>query len=297
MRIVRERCPRTEADTPSAVALGLFDGVHTGHRAVIRAVLAGGLRPAVFTFPAGNKAGGLLLTPEQKHAQLAALGVDTCYEPPFESFKTLSPEDFFSQMLVGEYGAAALACGENFSFGAHRAGNTQGLRKMCAKAGVALTVVPMTEYKGEAVSSSRIRAALAAGQLEDVNAMLGRPYELDAPVDHGKKLGSTLGFPTINQRFAQGLQTPAQGVYATQTLVDGRAWPSVTGWGTRPTVDDNPIPSCETFIPGFEGDLYGRELAVRFYKKIDDIHRFASGQELAAAVRRWAGESAAYFEK
>lgn len=295
MRIVDRRAARGAGDSPAAVALGLFDGVHLGHAAVIGAARdcarEEGLRCAVFTFEGGQKGQKHLLTEEQKHRELAALGVETCYQPPFESFCALSPEDFFSEMLAGEYNAKILVCGENFAFGAKRAGNAALLGRLCEARGMALKVAPMAGYKGQAVSSSRIRAALAEGNMEDVNAMLGRPYEIDYPVRHGRGLGGKLGFPTLNQCFSEDIQPPAYGVYATRTLIDGRAWPSATGWGTRPSVDDGP-PSCETFIPGFEGELYGLCPRVRFYKKLAAPRRFASLDELARAVQAWARQAA-----
>lgn len=301
MRIVSKRQPAADKDTPAAVAMGFFDGVHVGHVAVIGAARAyakaHGLRLAVFTFgrgPKGDGQGRRLLTMEQKHRQLAALGVSTCYQPPFESFSQLAPEAFFEDMLVGEYGAQALFCGADFAFGARRAGDVSLLQKLCDARGVRLCTVPTTLYKGEAVSSSRIRAALAEGDILQVNAMLGRPYEIDFLVRHGKKLGSRLGVPTINQHFPAGIQPPAFGVYITQTQLKGALWPSATGFGTRPTVDNGP-PSCETFIPGFCGNLYDKKVTVRFYQKIAEPHKFESLEALADTVRGWGEASAAYF--
>lgn len=299
MRIVTEREPRGAPDTPSAVALGFFDGVHLGHAAVIETAAAfarrNNLRLCVFTFSRGPKqARGLILSEAQKHARLAALGVDTCYQPPFESVKGLEPEAFFNEMLLGEYNAKALSCGENFGFGSRRAGGVPLLKQLCGQTGTALCVAPTAQYKGEAVSSSRIRKALAEGCIEDVNAMLGYPYQVDAPVEHGKKLGSKLGMPTINQHLPVELQSPAFGVYITSTLVDGQQWPSATGFGSRPTVDDG-APSCETFIPGYAGDLYGKNIKVQFYKKIAETQRFETVEKLALAVGDWARQALEYF--
>lgn len=302
MELVTTRRPGAGADSPCAVALGYFDGVHLGHQAVINAAAqhaqAAGLRLAVFTFTRpvpGSPKAITILTERQKHALLAAMDVDTCYEPPFESFSGLSPEAFFKQMLLAEYGARALFSGEDFGFGAQRAGNVALLRQLCDEAGLTYASAPTVQYLGSPVSSSRIKEALAQGHMEDVAAMLGRPYETDYPVHHGRHLGTTLGFPTANQQFPPGIATPAYGVYITQAVVDGTALPAVTGFGTRPTVDGGP-PSCETFIPEFSGSLYGKPLQVRFYKKIDDSHRFASLEELAAAVQAWAAQAMAYFD-
>lgn len=303
MRIERKRHPATGEDTPAAVAMGFFDGVHLGHQAVIGAArdyaAAHGLRLAVFTFgqgPKGDGQGRHLQSDDEKNRQLDALGVDTCYQPGFESFRALLPEDFYREMLLEEYNAKALFCGEDFAFGARRAGNVALLETLCADTGVALRVVPTTLYKGEPVSSSRIRMALERGDIPEVNAMLGRPYEIDFAVEHGKGLGHTLGMPTINQRFPQDLQPPPFGVYITQALLEGKAWPSATGFGTRPTVNGD-APSCETFIPGYSGNLYGENVRVRFFEKIADSSKFDSVEALAAAVQGWGKQTRAYFDK
>ncbi|NLW79655.1 MAG: riboflavin biosynthesis protein RibF [Ruminococcaceae bacterium] len=302
MRVFNRRIVPEDGIKPTAVALGFFDGVHIGHQAVISAArdaaVAAGWQPAVFTFtqPSGQSTKGRqIITLDQKNHVLAELGVQYCFEPPFESFSALSPEAFFAEMLMGEYRAKALFCGENYGFGAKRAGNVQRLRELCYANGIHLNVVPTTLYQGLAVSSSRIRQALAAGDMPAAAAMLGRPYAIDYPVRHGRQIGSKLGFPTLNQTFPPEVQPPAFGVYITQAVVDGKAWPSATGYGTRPTVDDG-APTCETFIPGFEGDLYGRPVQVRFYKKIADPTRFENLEALAEAVQSWARQAQGFFE-
>lgn len=287
----------------TAIAIGYFDGVHLGHQAVIQAAKehAGqhGLDLAVFTFLLPEKTGikgRRLLTAGQKHAALASLGVEYCFEPVFESFCQLSPTDFFEKMLLGQYKAKALFCGEDFAFGAGRAGNVTMLGQLCKQAGVALGIAPTALYKDEEVSSSRIRLALSAGQIPDVNAMLGRPYEICLPVRHGEKLGRTLGFPTINQIYPPEMQPPMEGIYITETDVNGKAWPSATGYGNRPTVG-GVGDTCETFIPGFAGNLYGKEITVRFFKRICGNIKFATLEDLRQAVQGWAKQAAEYFEE
>lgn len=302
MRIIQALPSIPTQDAPCALAMGYFDGLHLGHQAVIEAAKlaaqAQGLRLALFTFlldePAALK-GSSILSQEEKHTQLAALGVNTCYEPPFAAIKGMAPQDFFHQVLLARFGAKALFCGQDFCFGTNRAGNVAMLQQLCAANGLGCHVVPTALYKGQPISSSRIRAALQNGDIPDVNAMLGRPYAIQLPVQHGKKLGSTLGFPTINQVFPDQQQPPAQGVYITRAVVDGHAWPAVTGYGTRPTVGGQ-SPTCETFIPGFEGDLYDSVVRVQFYRQIDKTRRFDSVEALAAAVRGWAAQALAYFE-
>lgn len=286
----------------TALALGCFDGVHIGHQAVIKAAgqyaKQNGLRLAVFTFlpqAKPNAAGSALFTEQQKHKELEELGVEYCFQPPFESFHNLTPRQFFSDMLLGQYRAKALFCGHNFAFGAGRAGNTGLLQTFCSQSGVHLQLVETALYKGSPVSSSRIRRALANGSIPAVNAMLGRPYQITYPVQHGQQVGTKLGFPTINQIYPAGMQAPKDGVYITQTEINGRLWPSTTGYGSRPTLNGVGA-TCETFIPGFSGDLYGRQVTVRFFEYVSPMVKFASLEELAAAVQAWAKQAVDYFE-
>ena len=286
----------------TSLALGYFDGVHRGHQDVVNAAAdmarENGLELAVFTFALGQKpgTGGMLQTEEQRAGALSALGVQFCFQPSFDSFRELEAECFFREVLVEKYRARALCCGDDFVFGKGRGGNVALLRILCKQYGLCLNVVSMEQYKGKDISSRRIRAALLAGEIEEVNAMLGRPYELALPVQHGQKLGSSLGFPTINQVFPPGMLSPGQGVYITQTVVEGKAWASVTGYGSRPTVAGQGE-TCETFIPGFAGDLYNQEVRVRFHKKIADIRRFETMEKLAAAVQEYARMAAEHFEE
>ena len=292
---------RTEA--PSAVALGFFDGVHIGHRSVIQAAvrhaLAHGLAPAVFTFslPAGSALkGGRIITDNGKHRCMEALGVKHCMEPPFEAFCGLEPEAFVRDVLIGLYNATAVFCGDNFTFGKRAAGNVQLLRALCEPAGVQVHQVDMARYEGRLVSSTRIRAALEAGDIPAANAMLGRPYCIDFAVCHGKGLGRTLGFPTINQVYPAGFVMPKFGIYITRVRVGENWYPSATGLGTRPTVNQTGEgPTCETFIPGFEGQLYGEHPQLEFYQYIAPSRKFASLEELKACVDDAAARAEAYF--
>ena len=189
----------TPAPAPqdSAVALGYFDGVHSGHRAVLGAAVTyaaqHGLTAAAFTFelPGNNSLkGGRILSLAQKHTRVAQLGIAQYWEPSFEEFRALSPEDFVRRVLVDCFHAKAVFCGDNFTFGAYAAGNVALLEQLCAPYGITVDVVPMAQYGGQTVSSTRIRAALEEGRLDDANAMLGKPYAIDWAVTHGKGIGS-----------------------------------------------------------------------------------------------------------
>ena len=169
MQIYQSLTP-IHAPQGSAVALGYFDGVHCGHRAVLGAAVecarAGGLTAAAFTFelPASSTLkGGRILSLPQKHVRVASLGIEEYQEAPFDEFRALTPEDFVQKVLVDCFNAKQLFCGDNFTFGARAAGNVERLRELCAPLGIGVHIVPMAQYGGQTVSSTRIRAALEAG--------------------------------------------------------------------------------------------------------------------------------------
>ena len=171
MQIHHELIPIT-ALCGSAVALGYFDGVHCGHRAVLGAAAAcaaqNGLTAAAFTFELpGNSTlkGGRILSLQLKHTRIAEIGIEEYLEPPFEQFRSLSPEEFVQRVLVECFHAKAVFCGDNFTFGAKAAGDVPMLRKLCAPLGIQVNIVPMAQYQGQTVSSTRIRAALESGDL------------------------------------------------------------------------------------------------------------------------------------
>ena len=289
----------------SAVALGYFDGVHCGHRAVLGETVdcarANGLTAAAFTFelPAGSTLkGGRILSLAQKHARVASLGIEQYQEAPFDAFRSLTPEDFVQKVLVDCFRARELFCGDNFTFGARAAGNVEQLRALCAPLGIGVHIVPMAQYGGQTVSSTRIRAALEEGRIADANAMLGAPYAIDWPVVHGKGIGSgKLGTPTLNQNYPTAALQPCTGVYLTRIYLDGQWMPAATGIGKRPTVDSSAdaAVTCETFVPDFSGNVYGQQPVLEFHKYYCPVRKFNSLDELAALIHRAADDSKAYF--
>ena len=242
----------TPAPAPqdSAVALGYFDGVHSGHRAVLGAAVTyaaqHGLTAAAFTFelPGNNSLkGGRILSLAQKHTRVAQLGIAQYWEPSFEEFRALSPEDFVRRVLMDCFHAKAVFCGDNFTFGAYAAGNVALLEQLCAPYGITVDVVPMAQYGGQTVSSTRIRAALEEGRLDDANAMLGKPYAIDWAVTHGKGIGSgKLGTPTINQNYPAEALQPCTGVYLTRILLDGSGGPPPPASAAAPPWTAAPMP-------------------------------------------------------
>ena len=288
----------------SSVALGFFDGVHIGHQAVIGGAVdyarKHGLTPAVFSFrlPLGHTMnGGRLLDETSKYEYIRQLGVEHYIEPDFQSMRDVSPEEFVQKILAGDCGAKAVFCGESYTFGSKAAGDITLLKQLCQPLGIQVVIVPDTLYEGQVVSSTRIRTALAKGDIPLVNAMLGRPYSIRFPVLHGQGLGHTLGFPTTNQIYPAGFAQPLYGIYVTKVQIDGVWYPGATGFGTRPTVNpDGQNPTCETFIPGFQGSLYGDELELAFYQYLSPSRKFDSLEELRACIQNAAEQAVAYFQ-
>ena len=294
--------PLAQPEKGTAVAMGFFDGIHIGHRAVINEAVqwagANDAAPALFTFrlPVVNKMKGKrLLSTADKHALVASLGVEYYLTPDFEEIKGLTPEQFVLG-IVRDCRARALVCGENFTFGAKAAGNPELLRTLCEPLGVKVIVVPMAQFEEKPVSSTRIRTALEGGDIPAANAMLGMPYAIRFEVQHGAGLGHTLGVPTINQLYPEGFQLPRSGIYITRNFIGGRWYPSATGLGSRPTVNDDATKvTCETFIPGFSGNLYGTDPVVEFHAYLSPSKKFDTLDELRACINNAAKRAQEYF--
>ena len=255
-----------------AVALGLFDGVHIGHRAVISGTLDRGLTASVFTFSDGARAmpkgAPALLSPENKQTLLAQTGVQELINVDFDCVRTLSPREFVETVLRDALHTACVCCGENFRFGADGAGDAETLRALCAEQQIDLHVVKTVDCDGVPISSTRIRDAIAAGDLPLATRLLGHPFWLDEVVSKGRQLGRTLGFPTLNQYLPEDFVEPRFGVYLSAVEIDGRVHTGLTNIGRRPTVGSD-APLAETWVPDYDGDLYGqtvRTIPVRFVR-------------------------------
>lgn len=278
----------------TAVALGLFDGVHLGHRAVIDAALAqreNGLTATVFTFEpecvlrkSGGSSGYIYTRTEKEILLREQIGVDDIVSPPFEQLCSLSGEEFTREVLSGQLNAAYVCCGDDFRFGRNAACGARELTDYGRRYGFAVEVVSPVEYGGSAVSSSRIRELLQSGDIFAANELLGFGYFINAAVTDGNHIGRTIDFPTINQEFAEGQLVPRYGVYSTYTNVGGRVLPSVTNVGVKPTVGGVDRPLAETHIIGYSGDLYGKTVDVSFRSFIRPEKRFGSLDELKAQI-------------
>lgn len=282
------------------VALGFFDGVHIGHRALLeearRASEACGAIFSVFTFSdCGDgtyKAGAPRLTEWNERMDLFfRAGVERVYAADFLSLSDMSPEDFVRDVLLGICHAHVAVCGFNFRFGKNAVAGCGELELLMHAYGGNTVVLPPLELDGMAVSSSAIRHALENGDVSLANRMLGRPFSIDFPVIHGKMLGRTIGVPTINQEFLPSFIVPKHGVYACLCTIDGSVHRAVTNVGVRPTVEHTSRANCESHILNFDGWLYGRRIRVGFLHYLRPEMRFDSIEALARRVQEDAEET------
>src|ERR1700742_4664720 len=272
--------------TPRRLAVGEFDGVHIGHREVIRdasSVLT--FEPHPRTVIAPESAPKLLTTLERKADLIAGLGVEELIVVPFDgTFAAQSPEAFIEHVLVEHLQAEHVSVGENFRFG-HRA---RGDAALLASVGAFDTrVVELVELDGEIVSSTHIRGLVATGQVGDAARLLGAPFGMRGVVAHGDKRGRTLGFPTANLVPDPRLAVPDHGIYACRAVVPGMGeWTAAVSIGVRPTFVTGRGVLVEAFLLDFDGDLYGRELRLEFLDRIRGERRFESADSLIEQMHR-----------
>jgi riboflavin kinase / FMN adenylyltransferase len=277
-------------------AIGNFDGLHLGHRAVIKRAISlaeeKGAPSALLTFephPAdfftGRPVVFRLTPPQEKAAICERLGLTGLVLIRFDaSLAAMSAEDFIARILVDRLGVAAVVVGWDFHFGKGRSGSPSTLAEVGLRYGFGVEIVAKVEDEAGAVSSSAIRKALERGDLAAAAAGLGRNYSVYGQVISGQRLGRTLGVPTANIAL-EPTNRLAHGIYAVVARVDGRAFPAVASFGTRPTVDDGP-PLLEVHLLDFDGDLYGREMEVEFIERIRDELKFDSIPALVAEMTR-----------
>ena len=279
-------------DRPLSIALGNFDGVHIGHRRLLQCAReAAGLIPgcasAAWTFSAlakENPAVPSLTDPQEKLRQFAAAGLEYAIFEDFETVRHCTAAEFTEEYLLGTLSAAAVICGFNFRFGRGGTGDAALLSRILAGHSIPLTVGDPVMAGCTVVSSTRIRAAVADGDMETAAALLGRPFSICFPVLYGNQLGRTLGLPTINQNFPAGHIIPCRGIYACVCTVDGRRFAGVANVGIRPSVPGDGHINCETHILDYSGFLYGKSVRVEFCTRLRDERKFASLEELKDAI-------------
>ncbi|MGJ8610687.1 MAG: bifunctional riboflavin kinase/FAD synthetase [Octadecabacter sp.] len=274
MRIIRDPVFINKNDRGAAAAIGNFDGVHLGHREVIELTrsVSNGAPLGVLTFEphpreyfAPHAPSFRLMNAEAKANRLSKLGVDLLYQVPFnDTIAPLSPHDFAKTVIVDRLGLTHVVVGENFHFGAERAGNIDDLRRFGAEMGFGVSISPILSTDAGDVSSSAIRETLTNGQPRIAAQMLGHWHRIVGPVITGEQRGRDLGFPTANMSL-DGLHQPKFGVYAVEVdILEGPhkgPYKGAASIGVRPTFNGE-IPNCETFLFDFSGDLYGTHLSI-----------------------------------
>ncbi len=283
-------------DRPVHWAMGFFDGVHRGHRRVVESAATPGALRGVLTFehhplsllaPARQP---LLLTPDKGHkaALLEALGAELLLLLPFTPELAAMPPRAFLDWLAAAcpLGIVGFSMGGNWRFGAAGAGDVALLRDWCGERGCAACVQDLLTEGGEAICSSRIRALLRAGELAEATRLLGHPFCLVGRVEHGQQLARKLGFPTANITLPPHAALPPFGVYEVAFALDGKRLRGVANLGLRPTIDEahKPVRLEVHVVGGWQGDLYGRELAVELCRFIRPERRFESLDALRAQM-------------
>ena len=271
---------------PAAVTIGNFDGLHLGHRELIRLTKQNAaqknLKSVVFTFQPhpmflfkNKEYNALIMSTEEKEYLMRQLGIDLYIEYPFtKEFAAMEPEDFANHLIFDQLNCKVLVVGENYRFGKKAKGDRHLLKELAEKRGVEVIFVPSVLYQEERVSSSRIRKSLKERDIEMANALLGRPYFIWGKVEPGRHLGHTIGFPTANILADPDKLFPPDGVYATKTYYEGNVYSSMTNVGKNPTVDGVKR-TIETHIFDFHKTIYGAAIQTNFYHWIRNEVKFS----------------------
>jgi riboflavin kinase / FMN adenylyltransferase len=294
MRILRHGLA---APAPVAIAIGSFDGVHRGHAAILARVRDAAreraLASAVVTFEplpreyfAPAAAPARLSSLAERLAQIERLGIETAFVERFDARFAAVTAAQFEERLRLRYGARWILVGEDFRYGARRAGDAASLAAAGLRLGFEVEVVADVEAEGARISSTRVREALARADFARAAELLGRPYAICGRVVHGAKRGRSLGFPTANVRLARP-KAALHGIFAVKCHgAATRGLEGVASLGMNPAVIDGGPATLEAFLFDFSGDLYGRRLSIEFVKKLRDEAPFASLDELAAQIQR-----------
>jgi riboflavin kinase / FMN adenylyltransferase len=294
----------TESKIKTAVALGSFDGLHKGHKAVLACALSckeRGLVPIALLFDSHplltltGKAPDEILQPEIRSEMLTDMGFLIKYIS-FADIHNLSPEEFFDEILIKKLNAGAVCCGSNYHFGKMGKGNADILKNLCEKNDILFLESPDISLGNELISSSRIRQAIKEGNIPLANEMLGYEFRYRNLVTHGYERGRELGFPTINQYFDEGFIIPKNGVYASVAVINGCEFPAVTNIGLRPSFEDEDIKS-ETNIHGYSEDLYNKIVEIRLIKYLREEQKFASLNSLSEQIKADTEKSLEIFSK
>ena len=293
----------------SVCALGLFDGVHRGHRYIIDTAVSqaqqSGRASAVFCFKTDSVTSKghdgrleMLLDDDQKRARIALAGADYLYSPEFADLKGMRPEAFVRDILYGKMGCTGAVCGEDFTFGRGAVGKAEDLVRLGEKYGISVTIAPPLKDGDETISSTLIRKLIRQGEIVRANELLGYHCGFELEVEYGFQRGRTWNFPTINQAIPRGRVLPRFGVYCSRVSFEGKKYEAVTDIGLKPTVEAGLTrPLAETFILDYEGDLYGKKVKLQLYEFLRPEKRFDSIDELKSEIRRNTLQAAVYFKE
>ena len=248
--------------------LGGFDGLHLGHRQLLSRAKESGLPVGVMTI-VGGKGDESLFTFSERELIFRENGADFVFELPFAEIKDLSADEFL-RLLQAEFSPRIFVCGEDFRFGAGAQGNAKTLKGTDT---VRVEVLPLVEKHGEKVSSKTVKEYLGKGEIEMANALLGENFFLLGEVIRDRQIGRTLGFPTANVLYPSGKFPLKKGVYETRICVENDTYRGITNYGARPTFDNSDV-LTETYLDGFDGDLYGKTLKIGFVRYLRDIQKF-----------------------
>ena len=283
----------------TAVTLGKFDGVHKGHQKLIHQILdskKNGLQSVVFTMNPGKKT--LLLTEEEQKEILARQGVDYVVRCPFiPQISHMKPEAFIDQILIRQLHAKQIVVGTDFRFGYQREGDCELLKKLQKQYGYCLKVEEKERRGEREISSSYIREALHAGDIELTNELLGYPFPIIGEVKHGMRIGRTLGIPTMNLVLSEEKLLPPNGVYISKTVIDKKTYPGITNIGIKPTVGGTAFRGAETYLFNFNQDLYGKQIEIQLYKYVRPEKKFCSLEELKERMKIDISVGKEYFDE
>lgn len=293
---------------PKVIALGFFDGVHLGHGALAAPYRGGSQAPgrplcgvhlgAAAEGGSHRRTGAPHQLPEDRAWLAKSLyDIDDVIMVPFnKEMMTTSWEDFVTEILIKRYHAVHLVAGHDHRFGHKNQGTPELLKSKCAELGLGCDIIPEVTVGGITVSSTYIRRLVSLGQVERAMEYLGHPHILTQTVRHGRRIGHTIGIPTVNLVPPPHVLVPGDGVYIARVcLMDGSSYAAVTNVGTRPTVNNGSDLTVESWMLDFDGDLYGQSIRVEFYKRLRDEIRFDSLDALKAEIRRNADDARAYF--
>ncbi|NLC25831.1 MAG: riboflavin biosynthesis protein RibF [Fastidiosipila sp.] len=284
---------KLNSDQKRGIALGVFDGMHLGHRRILQELLdvcrEKFLRSAVFTFvsPYGAQENMCLLDIEDKYKALEEIGIDDVFVAEMsEEFRKISADEFLKNILEKQLGVKAIVVGEDARFGAGAEGDIAFLSDYAASNDITYKVVDDVLYQDERISSSRIRNCLSLGKMDAVTAMLTQPYKLRGVVVRGREIGSRKGFPTANFLYPAKRARLRDGVYATVACCSAGRFCAISNIGVSPTIEEETPMRVETYLYDFDGSLYGEEIEVEFLAFVRPELRFDSVDELTEAVQQ-----------